>query len=182
MTKLVMDTWNWIQVHDLPNWIAMLISVIAWPLIVILWQHRRTNGVPGLEVHFFAGKIKIGGKEYSAVDVQFTNHTGAVTYVSNVRVRSLTEAFWVPPDAARDINQNSYHLKFIDDAGGFTRREATLQTSGSAKTCMPSGIMPLEFYQYSPRAIRRWFRRPKYFVLEYTVMVGTSRHLVATLY
>jgi len=160
----------------------MLISVIVWPVIVIMWQRRRSNGYAGLEVHFSPGQISIGGKEHSAIAIQFTNHTGAVTYISNVRVRSLRKTFWVPPDAARDIGRNSYHLKFADESGHFTRREITLQTNQSAHSSMPSRLMPLEFYEYSPSIPRRMLRWQKYLVLEYAAMIGSTRHLIATLY
>ena len=85
--------------------------------------------------------------------------------------------------ASRDIAKGSYHLKFIDGSGAYNRREVTLQTSASEKTCMPTTPnLANEFYTHSPSWWSRLFRYQKYFVLEYTAMVGTTRYVVATVY
>jgi hypothetical protein len=175
--------WAWARANDVPNWVVLAFTGIAWPIALFLWHRRKVNSVPGLEVHFSAGNITIGAKDHSAVDVQFTNHTGAVTYVSGVRIRSCTRAFPVPVEAARDIAKGSYHLKFMREGGAFDLREVTLQTSTSAKTCMPTTPdLAGEFYMHSPSWVARLFRSQKYFVLEYTAMVGTTRYAVATVY
>ncbi len=177
------DFWAWARANDIPNWVVLAFTGIAWPLALFLWHRRKVNSVPGLEVHFAAGNITIGANAHSTVDVQFTNHTGAVTYVSGVRIRSCTRAFPVPVEAARDIAKGSYHLKFMHESGAFNLREVTLQTSASAKTCMPTTpTLAGEFYTHSPSLGARLFRRQKYFVLEYTAMVGTTRYAVATVY
>ncbi len=179
----VADLWTWARANDIPNWVAVAFTGIAWPVTLFLWHRRKVNSVPGLEVHFAAGSIKIGEKPHSAIDVQFTNHTGSVAYISGARIRSCTKAFQVPVEAARDIAQGSYHLKFMRDSPQFILREVTLQTSESAKTCMPASPgLANEFYTHAPSWAARLFRRQKYFVLEYTAMVGTTRHAVATVY
>jgi hypothetical protein len=159
MPTWIADGWDWIRTNDVPNWLVVAFTVILWPLALFLWHRRKVNGVPGLEIHFTPGNITIGGQPFSAVDIQITNHTGSVVYVSGARVRNCTNAFPVPVDAARDIAENSYHLKFMNSNGQFIDREVTLQTSASAKTCMPAA---------DP--------------MEYTAMVGTARYSVATLY
>jgi hypothetical protein len=175
--------WAWARENDIPNWVVVAFTGIGWPIALFLWHRRTVNSVPGLEVHFAAGKITIGDKPYSAVDVQFTNHTGAVAYVSGARIRSCTRVFPVPVEAARDIAKGSYHLKFIRENGAFDLREVTLQTSASAKTCMPTTPeLTGEFYTHSPSWVARLSRHQKYFVLEYTAMVGTTRYAVATVY
>ena len=184
------DTASWIQSawqrakeNDLPNWAAVAFTAVLWPVALLLWHRRKVNGVPGLEVHFAPGQISIAGNPYSAIDIQFTNHTGSVVYVSGARVRRCTKAYPVPSAAARDIAGNSYHLKFMDDQGQFVRREVTLQTNTSAKTCMPAPTsLPPEFFIYSPYRLGRLIGFRRYFVLEYTAMVGTAKHLVATRY
>ena len=179
----IATVWAWARANDIPNWLAVALTSVFWPIALILWQHRKVNGVHGLEVHFAAGDIKIGDKPFPAIDVQFTNHTGAVVYVSGVRVRGCTQDFAVPVEASRDVAENSYHLKFMDDQGRFVNREVTLQTSTSAKTCMPApSSLPAKFFTYRPSWLVRRLRRRKYFLLEYTAMVGTTRYLVATLY
>jgi hypothetical protein len=169
--------------NDLPNWLALAFTVVLWPSALLAWNRRWVNGVPGLEVRFAKGSIRIGSNPHEAIDIQFTNHTGSVVYISNGRIRNCTAAFVVPLDADRDIAQNSHHLAFIDETGNFRMREVTLQTNAAAKTCIaaPSG-MPESFYRYAPPWYARVVRRQKYFVLEYVAMVGTSRHSVATLY
>lgn len=179
----IAEVWAWARANDIPNWVAVAFTGIAWPIALYAWSRRKVNSVPGLEVHFAAGNITIHGEPHSAVDVQFTNHTGSVAYISGVRVRSCTANFPVPVVAARDIAQGSYHLKFMQDGGGFVLREVTLQTSASAKTCMPTTPgLSSAFFTHAPSWVSRLFRRQTYFVLEYTAMVGTTRHAVATLY
>jgi hypothetical protein len=177
------EIWAWTKANDIPNWVAVAFTGVAWPITLFFWGRRKINSVPGLEVHFASGQITIYGKPHPAVDVRFTNHTGSVAYISGVRIRNCTKKFPAPPEAARDIAQGSYHLKFIKDGGGFILREVTLQTSTSAQTCMPTtSELDSAFFTYAPSWIARLFRRQKYFVLDYTAMVGTTRHAVATLY
>jgi hypothetical protein len=177
------ELWAWTRANDISNWITVAFTAIVWPIALFLWHRRKTNSVPGLEVHFVAGGIKIGEKDFPAVDIQFTNHTGAVVYISGARIRSCTKKFPVPVEAARDIAQGSNHLKFLGSGGHFSLREVTLQTNETRKTCLPTtSALEDDFYSYSPIFIRRLFRFQKYFVLEYTVMVGTERYCVATVY
>lgn len=179
----IADAWTWLRANDVPNWLVVAFTVVLWPLALFLWSRRKVNGVPGLEVHFVPGGITIGEKPFPAVDIQITNHTGSVVYLSGARVRNCTSAFTVPVDAARDIAGNSYHLKFLNSHGQFIDREITLQTNASAKTCMPAADPPpKEFYTYSSPWWARRLRLRKYFVLEYTAMVGSTRYAVATLY
>ena len=175
--------WQWLRANDLPNWAASAFSLIVWPVVLILWQRRRVNSVAGLEVHFFRGTITIGGKTFPAIDIRFTNHTGAVVYVSGGRVRDCTANFAVPIEAARDVSSNSYHLKFNYGDGAFVHREVTLQTSESAQTCMPVTVSPADsFFTHARPWYLRVIKWRTYFVLEYTALVGSTRYLVATRY
>jgi hypothetical protein len=181
-TGVMLSAWRWLRENDLPNWVIFAFTVVLWPVALFAWQHRRANSIPGLEVHFSSGKITIGEQPHHAIDIRFTNHTGSVVYVSGVRIRNRSKRFYVPLDAARDIAGDSYHLKFIDTQGQFRLREITLQTNDTAQTCIPSGFVGLEFLGYVPPWYARVLRRRKYFILEYTAMVGTTRHFVATAY
>ena len=179
----LIDVWEWSHVHDLPNWFAFGFTVVLWPLALFLWQRRKVNGVAGLEVHFSDGQITINGNPYAAIDLQFTNHTGAVAYIHGVRIRSCSKMFPVPIEASRDIAENSYHLKFMDSNGAFVMREVTLQTSQFAKTCMPTlTSMNPEFFTHTPSWLSRHFSMRKYFILECTAMVGNARYSVAMRY
>lgn len=179
----VSTAWKWARENDLPNWLVFAFTVVLWPLVLILWQRRKVNGVPGLEVHFADGNIVINGAPHAAIDIQFTNHTGSVAYVSGVRIVGFTDAFPIPIEASRDRAENSYHLKFIDDKGEFKIREVTLQTSAMAKTCMPvANHMADDFFSYAPSWWARKLHKRRYFAIEYTAMVGTARYSVATVY
>lgn len=179
----IITAWNWLHANDLPNWVALIFTAILWPLALFFWQRRRVQSVPGLEVHFVPGNISIGTVPHSAVDIRFTNHTGSVAYVSGARIKVCSSAFSVPIDAARDVGDDSYHLKFISASSTFELCEVTLQTSESAQTCMPvAATMPTEFYTHRTSWFARRLRQRKYFILEYTAMVGTTRYAVATYY
>ena len=173
----------WARENDIPNWFAVGFSSFVWPVAVIVWQRRRVGGVRGLDVHFHRGNIQMYGKDFPALDIDFTNHTGSVVYVTGVRVRGCTSAFPVPEDAARDIAGLGYQLKFLTREKLYEQREATLHTNASARTCMPVvHPLPQQFFTYARPTAARMLRLRKYFVLEYTVMVGERRHSVATRY
>ena len=175
--------WLWVHEHDLPNWVAFLFSLIVWPITIFLWQRRKISSVPGLEVHFSPGDMTIDGKHFSAVGMRFVNHTGSVVYVSGLHAQRCSKLFPIPLEAARDIAKNSYHLKFMDDGGHFSKREVTIQTNEAQHTGLPvAALMPSAFYGYVRPWYKRLLRQRKYFVLEYTVMVGSTKHAVATRY
>ncbi len=183
LIQCLSNLWQCARADDLPNWFALAFTAVLWPVALIVWQQRRTNGVAGLEVHFADGNITIDAKPFAAIDIQFTNHTGAVAYVSGVRIVGFTEAFRIPIEASRDRAENSYHLKFMNDNGDFCLREITLQTSTMAKTCMPTfDHLPTEFFAHAPSWFARKFRIRKYFLIQYTAMAGTTRHSVSTVY
>lgn len=177
------EFWEWLRANDLPNWVATAFSLVVWPIALLIWHRRRVNSVAGLEVHFFQGHITIAGKAFPAIDVRFTNHTGSVVYVSGVRVRNCSTAFPVPMEAARDVSSDSYHLKFNRGGGAFEQREVTLQTNETAQTCMPVVVTPSDqFFRHIQPWYLRLFGLRKYFVLEYTALMGNTRFLVATRY
>lgn len=181
----VSAAYDWLKAHDLPNWVTFAFTAVVWPLVIFGWQRRRVNGIPGLEVSFYPGTIKINAQSFDAIDIRFTNHTGSVVYISRPRIRNCSKRNYpVPAQAARDIAGNSYHLKFNDGAGGFTLREVTLQTTATAQTCMPafSAASVNALLPYVPPLWARVLRRRKFFVLEYTAMVGTKPRAVATVY
>jgi hypothetical protein len=183
MPQWAVDLWNWAKANDLPNWVAVAFTAVLWPLALLAWNRRKVNNVPNLEVRVLAGNIQIGGNPHVAVTFDFTNHTGSVVYIAGGRIKKCTHRFSVPVDASRDIAEGSYHLSFMDANGGFVQRELTLQTNQSGRTVIAvTAPMPREFYTYRAPWYRRLLRTPMYFILEYTAVVGTSRHSVATVY
>lgn len=183
MPQWAIDIWNLAKANDLPNWFAAAFTAVVWPLALLAWNKRKVNNVPNLEVRLLAGNIQINGNPHDAVSLDFTNHTGSVVYLAGARIKKCTDQFSVPVDASRDIAEGSYHLSFMDTNGGFVHRELTLQTNQSGRTVIAvTAPMGQAFYTYRAPWYRRWFRRPKYFILEYTAMVGTARYSVATVY
>jgi hypothetical protein len=183
MPQWVIELWNWTKSNDIPNWIVVTFTAVVWPLALLAWNRRKVNNVPHLEVRLLPGIILIGEQSHDAVSFDFINHTGSVVYVTGARIKKCTGQFSVPIDASRDIAEGSYHMSFMDANGGFVHRELTLQTNQSGRTCMAiNAPMSQTFYTYLAPWYRRLFQNPKYFVLEYTAMVGTSRYSVATVY
>lgn len=188
MWNWLKEVWNWLKENDLPNWIIFLFAALVWPTVLFLWQKRKVNNVPHLEVRLFPGDIQIGSTPqgavpHHAVTIEVINHTGSVVYLSGARIKRCSSLFPVPIDASRDIAEGSHHLSFIDAEGHFTQRELTLQTNQNTITCIAvTSPLPEAFYTYRAPWYRRLCRVKKYFILEYTAMVGTARYFVATLY
>ncbi len=177
--------WDLAKQHDIPNWFALAFTVVLWPLALFWWQRRRINNVPNLEVIFKLGGMQVGNAAGPAINITFLNHTGSVVYITSARIKNCSSAFSVPNNHAdRDSAENSYHLKFqLNGTGNFEYREITLQTNQSATTSIAVTTQPNDnFFSYVVPWYRRWFNYRKFFILEYTAMVGNTRYLVATLY
>ncbi|MGC9964820.1 MAG: hypothetical protein ABSE08_05400 [Syntrophobacteraceae bacterium] len=180
--------WNWLKANDIPNWIVIFITFIVWPALVFYWKRKTVNNVPHLEVRLSSGNIEIGpdphnAVAHNAVTIEVMNHTGAVVYLSGARIKRCSSLFSVPIDAGRDIAEGTHHLSFMDQAGHYIHRELTLQTNANALASIAvTSPLSESFYRYRAPWYRRLCRLRKYFVLEYTAMVGTRRYFVATLY
>ncbi len=183
MPQWIIDLWNWSKENDLPNWIVFAFTAVVWPLALLAWNRHKVHNVANLEVRVLPGRINIGETPHDAVTFDFTNHTGSVVYIAGGRIKKCTAQFSIPVDASRDIAEGSYHLSFMDEYGGFVHRELTLQTNQSRQTAIAVNMpMPKDFYSYRAPWYRRLFHAPKYFILEYTAVVGATRFSVATVY
>jgi hypothetical protein len=183
IVNLAKAIWNWAKANDLPNWGVVLFTAIVWPSFLYYWHSRKVNNIPNLEVRLAPGNMQINGEQHDAVAIDIINHTGAVVYLSGARIKRCSRLFSVPIDAAWDIGGWSHHLAFMDDQGHFIRRELTLQTNQTGRTAIAvNSPLANSFYTYRARWYRRLLRWRKFFVLEYTAMVGTARYFVATLY
>ena len=181
---LVNAYWR-MRCYDLPNpnWVAILISLILWPLALIWWDKRKVNKVSNLLVTFEASCITIGCVPHHAVNFVFSNRTSSVVYLNGPQLRNCSVRFPIPPDAAKDIGANAYPLSFLKSDGGFEGNQAIIQTGDQARTSIAvKTAMPNPFYHYTGSRLRRFFRRPKYFMLEYSATVGESRYTVATVF
>jgi hypothetical protein len=101
---------------------------------------------------------------------------------------SSQKRFPVPVAASRDIARGwrELVLAFPADEVEFNQYECILQTNvrnGRAAASIAVTQPPTEaFYSYRPGRFRRWFGVPKYFRLEYIVVVGEKKFSVATIY
>jgi hypothetical protein len=176
--------WGWLQAHDLPNWFTFLFSLIVWPLVLYWWNTRKVQSVPHFEVSPQQGKTTIDGQSLDAIYFTFTNRTGSVVYLSRARLQACKKRFPIPVVAARDISRGWRELKFNKSSPGrFADDECILQTNDRVMTSIAvSQPMSQAFYSYHPGLVRRCLGLPKYFLLEYTVMVGKRKYFVQTVY
>ncbi len=183
--------WNYLKTHDAPNWIAIFISLLVWPPILwgitYWWVTRRRQSVPDFLVTFTASKIKIGAEDYDAVNLTFINQTGSIVYLSRATLVEAPQNFGVPTAASRDMARGRRELTFaIPPSQKFDHYECILQTDVEHGRAISAIAIkrPLDeaFYSYRPTILRRWSWRPKYFLLEYTLMVGQKKYSIATVY
>jgi hypothetical protein len=171
---------EWLARRD---WFTLIFSLIVWPLLVYGWSRRKVKGVRYLSVATKQGGITIEGKPHNAVDLEFHNCTGSVVYLRGLRLFNRTEEFPVPAETSRDISTDSSPLKFLNPENEeYDLLECTLQTNGRIRTTMPAANLDSAFFHFRPSVWRRFFRRPKYFVIEYTAMVGDKTYNVRTVY
>jgi hypothetical protein len=181
--NLLSQLWTWAKDNDAPNWLILVFTGILWPTSIWMWNRKKVNNVPNLDVRLRPSNIIINGTNCDAVEISFANHTGSVVYITGPRLIHCSEAFLAHSSASRNIADDSYELLFADPSNNFSEREQTLQTNDSAITSMAtSSKMDVPFFSYTASWFMRLIRRRKYFVLEYTVVVGTNRRFVATLY
>ncbi len=174
--------WNWLKVNDAPNWAVLAFSLIAWPAVLYWWSNRKRQSVPHFEVLPQPGQTIIGQQSFGAVDLIFTNRTGQVVYLSRARLRECQRRFPIPTTALRDISGGWRELKFAWRTPPLLNdHECILQTTDRVMTNIAvSRQMDNAFYSYRPGWFRRVFRRPKYFVLQYTAVVGEKKYSIET--
>ena len=143
--------------------------------------------IPGLRVSFAPSSLSIGGNPYASVDIIFTNNTSLVVYLSYVRLKRFTSLVAVPLDTSgsKDISSNAMDLTFFDLSRQiFHYRQVTLDTGSDAKVsiAVSTQLTKKFFYTHRVPRLRRTLGLRKYFVLEYTAMVGTRKYSVETVY
>jgi hypothetical protein len=181
----MVDFWNWIKSHDdVPNWVILLFSLFVWPGVLYWWSSRKIQSIPHLEVQPQGGNMGIANHPYNAVYLNFTNRTGSVVYLSHARLRGHPDSFPIPPAAVKGLSAGWYELKFdTSNTGNLNQDECILQTNARVGTGIAVGRpMDQAFYSHRPGFLRRFFRTPKYFLLQYTAMVGDKKYSVQTVY
>jgi hypothetical protein len=181
--------------HDASNWFSIAFSLVVWPsvlsAIVYYWSKRKIQEIPHFVVSPAPGQTTIiDGQNYPAVGFTFAKDTGSVVYIRRVRLRERQKNFPIPPAAVRDLSGGWREIKFgtppnLKGMRALLYRERVLHTGQTAYTSIAvSQAMDNAFYSYRPgwfrrlfRILFRLFRCPKYFVLEYTAMVGDRKIL-----
>ena len=184
MAECLAGIWLYLKSHDAPNWIAIFISLFVWPPIlwgITYWLvTRRRQNVSDFLVTFTPSKIAIGDSDYDAITLTFINQTGSIVYLSHARLREVKKRFEVPVAASRDMARGQRELVFaIPPSTKFDQYECILQTDVTHGRVLASIAIknPMDdaFYSYRPCVLRRWFWAPKYFLLEYVIMVGQKK-------
>ena len=183
-TDWFVGAYAWLKDHDLPNTFTFVVTIIFWPLALLWWAKRKVNNVSKLLVAFTSVPAVTMSESFPAVAILFENQTGSVVYLNGPQIRNCSKRFTIPTEAVRDIGENAHPLSFLNRTTGvFQDHQATLQTSDKAQTVIAvTNQMPESFYRYKTPFLRRVFRRPKYFIMEYTAMVGEKRYSVSTIY
>ncbi len=185
------NLWQFIKANDLPNWVSLLVSLFIWPpiaaAIVILWSQRTRQSVPHFLVTLTAAQGAIGQQTGPGVVITFINQTGSIAYLSRARLIETPRNFSVPAAASRDVARAWRELALAVPPGTtFNRYETILQTDiehGRATAFIATTQPPEEaFYAHRPSLWRRLLWSPKYFRLDYVVVIGEKKFLVSTVY
>ena len=197
MNAFLHNLWPYlIKDGDATNWLVIAFTVIFWPIVLSIfwywWAHHKRQSVPHFLVTFREHKNEIDGIPYDAIQLTFINQTGSIVYLYHARLKESPKKFSVPKEASRDIAKGWRELVFAlhsttdSQPIKFEHYECVLQTepkSGRAyATIAVKQPMDEAFYSYRPSLIRRLFRRPKYFFLEYDIVVGEKKFAVRTVY
>lgn len=162
----------------------MLFSLVVWPIVLYLFATRKRQSIPHFEVRLAPHQSTIGGAPQQAVELTFVNLTGSVTYLRGVRLRENRKHFPIPTAAVREISDGWRELSLRASTEPlYQHRESTLQTNQKVMASIAvAQQMDNNFYTYRSGWLRRCFRCPKYYQLEYSVMVGTITYSVPTIY
>jgi hypothetical protein len=132
-----------------------------------------------LDVIVAPGAATFGGKPSDAVTFEFVNRTGSVVYLSGVQMIENPKNF--PATGAQDISTGWRPLKFgtKGNPGMLTEHEFTLQTNANVISLIGAS-KPVDGFvsSYRPPRIRRWFRFPKFFKLQFTAVVAGKTYSV----
>jgi len=168
--------------HDLPNWITFFFSILLWPTFLYFWNKRKHRYIKNLKVSLSPCDITCNNIKVNAIKVTITNSTSSTVMITNMRLKNNTRNFSINKCASRDFYSGYYELKFFDGKD-FIIRDMVFYTDKENYTSI--GIednLSDSIYTYNPNFVRRLFRIYKYFVLEYTVLVGNRRYFVKTSY
>jgi hypothetical protein len=193
MSQHINDVWEYLKDNDAPNWFVIFFSLVVWPIVLFSWTKRKRQSIPLFLVTFTRTNTTIGQERYPSILLSFINQTGSITYLYHARLTENQKHFPVPAAASRDMARGWRELVLAlpeddqEETGlRFEHYECVLQTDLKSGRAFASIAVtrPMDdaFYSYRPALLRRWFRCPKYFLLEYDVVVGEKKFSVATVY
>ena len=167
--------------HDIPNWFTLLFTIIIWPLALFLWNRRKVQNIPNLEVSSVTETLTVNGTAYPALWLKYSNQTGSTVYLSNARLLKCTKLLNVAQASTRDLSA-AYELNF-SVGGNLNQRQIILHTNCQTETAIALDSNPsTKMLSFKPSLWRRILSRPKYFCLEYVAMVGKKHYNVSTIY
>jgi len=183
--EIIHKIYLWMQKNDIPNWVVIIFSLVLWPIVLYLWNQRAVNNIPNLQISLSKGVTSSQGeRKENFIWINFLNNTGSIIYLTNIRILKCSKLFQVDPKASRDISESSHELKFPNKKDNIlTERQIILQTNEeSGGGLQLKETISDEMLTYKSSLWRRVLRRPKYFCLEYVVMIGNKRYKVNTVY
>lgn len=173
----------WLSAHDMPNTLAFVLTSIVWPLALLWWNTRWVRSVRNLQLSITPGKMTIESQSYDSVDIGLLNNTGKVVYVTQACLFPRSSSFPVHVNASCDLANRSHELKFSKAGGGYELRQVTIQTGDEARTALAlNAALDASVREYTSPWWRRLLRYPKFFRIEYIVMVGDKRYKVSLIH
>jgi len=171
---------------DIPNYLSLIIEVIAIPVIILVWQSRIRRSIPGLDVSLARGSGQVDGTDVHFLRITFTNRTREVVYLRNARLKPSKckkQISELPPThlAQRDISSSCYPLRFKEGfTSNYTQHEIILHDGTDVETVLPLNAAAHDnVLAFSRKFWRIW---PHYFTLYYTAAVGDKLFRVVTKY
>ena len=119
--QLVVNAYNWMKANDLPNWIILLFTAIVWPIVLFAFRRKKVNNIPGLEVRFAPGGMKMNGGSYRAVAIDVKHH-GVAFFISCQATRVLPYRQCVPVLLQEALRHRLPSRVGDRDIGGARRR------------------------------------------------------------
>jgi hypothetical protein len=170
--------WNYLKVHDLPNWIVLCFSLIVWPIVLYLWNRRTYSSIRNLQIIVDpAGGVIPTGESCPYLVFRFENKTGENVYIANATIK-VTDLINPHPNADKDLSTGNYALKFAEREGeSFFRLQTTINTGNRVTTGLPlsesyskeDGLKSLINTLRSHKSNRLF---SKYFTLQFDTMIG----------
>lgn len=173
-----------IKDHDLPNWIILVFTILFWPTFLYFWSKRKLSYVKNLKISLSKDAILINGNKYDALRFTVTNSTTSTVFLTNMRLKNKPGKFTIHKDSTRDFYSGYYELKFYNpETNFFSIRDLIFYTDKEHYTAIAiDGKVDDSIFTFEPKWTDKLLRLAKYFVLEYTVLVGEKKFLVKTRY